>query len=218
MWFYQGLINTTQGGSAMLPDKKFTRSDFQLIQREEVFLGFFKMVRLTLRHKLFSGGWSKPIVRELFERGHCVGVLLYDPVNQLVGLTEQFRVGALEHTESPWLHEIVAGMVEEGETLEDVARREVQEEAGIADMELVTICDYWVSPGGTSERMHLYCALSDLQDCGGIFGLDHESEDIRLNVVSEATALDWLDQGLCNNAATTIALMWLRANRCSLGK
>lgn len=199
-----------------LPDKRYTATDYELLKREEVFSGFFKMVRLTLRHKLFSGGWSKPIARELFERGHCVGVLLYDPVNQLVGLAEQFRIGALEQTGSPWLFEVVAGMVEAGESLEEVARREVQEEAGINDIQLVPICDYWVSPGGTSERMHLYCALTDLVDRAGVFGLDHESEDIQLHVLPENQAFEWLDQGVCDNAATTICLMWLRMNHDSL--
>lgn len=202
----------------MLPGKRFTRSDFELTQREEVFCGFFKMVRLTLRHKLFSGGWSKPLVRELFERGHCVGVLLYDPVNQLVGLAEQFRVGALESPTSPWLYEIVAGMVEPGESPEDVACREVYEESGIETIELVPICDYWVSPGGTSERMHLFCGLADLQGQDGVFGLDHESEDIRFQVVPEDAAFEGLDQGLCDNAATTIGLMWLRTHRETLLK
>jgi ADP-ribose diphosphatase len=199
-----------------LPDKRYTATDYELLKREEVFNGFFKMVRLTLRHKLFSGGWSQPIARELFERGRCVGVLLYDPVNRLVGLAEQFRAGALEQSGSPWLFEVVAGMVEADESLKDVARREVLEEAGITDIQLVPICDYWVSPGGTSERMHLYCALTDLVDSAGIFGLDHESEDIQLHILPESQAFEWLDQGVCDNAATTICLMWLRMNHDSL--
>jgi ADP-ribose diphosphatase len=199
-----------------LPDKRYTTTDYELLKREEVFNGFFKMVRLTLRHKLFSGGWSQPIARELFERGNCVGVLLYDPVNRLVGLAEQFRVGALEQTGSPWLFEVVAGMVEAGESLEDVARREVQEEAGITNIQLVPVCNYWVSPGGTSERMHLYCALTDLAGRAGVFGLDHESEDIQLHILPESEAFEWLDQGVCDNAATTICLMWLRMNHDSL--
>jgi|TARA_R110000822_G_scaffold187752_18_gene326792 ADP-ribose pyrophosphatase len=197
-------------------DKRYTSTDYELLKSEEVFHGFFKMVRLTLRHKLFSGGWSQPIERELFERGHCVGVLLYDPVNRLVSLAEQFRVGALEQSGSPWLFEVVAGMVETGESLEDVARREVQEEAGITKIQLISICDYWVSPGGTSERMHLYCALTDLTDSAGIYGLNHESEDIQLHTLPESTAFEWFDQGKCDNAATTICLMWLRINRDSL--
>lgn len=195
-----------------LPSKKYSSNDVELIEKKEVFGGFFKMLRFTLRHKLFTGGWSQPIARELLERGDCVGVLLYDPVNELVGLLEQFRVGALGQQDGPWLFEVVAGMVEDGESLEDVAHREVLEEAGIENITLVPICDYWVSPGGTSERMHLFCGIADLTECGGVFGLDHESEDILLHVLPLYGALSWLEQGKCNNAATTIGLLWLQAN------
>jgi len=195
-----------------LSDKKFTSKDVKLLKKEEVFSSFFKMIRFTISHRLFAGGWSQPIQRELLERGSCVGVLLYDPVHKLVGLVEQFRIGALDQADGPWLFEVVAGMVEAGEPLESVACREVEEEAGIKTNQLVPICDYWVSPGGTSERMHLYCALADLSGGGGNFGLDHEAEDILFHVLPQNEAFVWLDQGQCNNAATIICLMWLRAN------
>lgn len=199
------------------PGKKYSARDVEVLKEEEVYGGFFKMMRFTLRHRLFAGGWSKPFQRELLERGSCVGVLLYDPVNKQVGLLEQFRVGALAQQDGPWLFEVVAGMVEAGESLEDVARREVQEEAGIDGIQLVPICDYWVSPGGTSERMYLYCGLADLTAAGGNFGLDHESEDILFHVLPLQQAFTWLAQGHCNNAATTIALMWLQLNGEHLG-
>lgn len=193
-------------------NKKFTSNDVKLLNKEEVFKGFFKMVRFTVSHKLFAGGWSQPIQRELLERGDCVGVLLYDPVNKLVGLVEQFRIGALEQIDGPWLYEVVAGMVESDQTLESVARREVEEEAGITEVELMPICDYWVSPGGTSERMYLYCALTNLTGCEGNFGLDHEAEDILLHVLPQDDVFTQFEQGQFNNAATTICLMWLREN------
>jgi ADP-ribose pyrophosphatase len=192
--------------------KKYASDDVEIQKREEVYGGFFKMIRFSLRHKLFSGGWSKPFQRELLERGNCVGVLLYDPVHKLVGLVEQFRIGALGQKDGPWLFEVVAGMVGPDESLEAVACREVSEEAGIDNLKLQSICDYWVTPGGSSERMHLYCALTDLTDCGGNFGLDLESEDILFHVLPKNEAFSWLDQGHCNNAATIICLMWLRAN------
>lgn len=203
---------SAERGKGMPIADRYTKKDVEVIGREQLFRGFFSMVKLTLRHKLFSGEWSEPVVRELFERGSCVGVLLYDPRHELLALAEQFRVGALEGAGSPWLYEVVAGMVEPGEQLEEVAGRETFEEAGLTPDQLLPICDYWVSPGNTSERMYLFCALLDLSAAGGIFGLDHESEDIRLHVIPRAEAFDWLDEGRCNNAATTISLMWLRTN------
>jgi len=197
----------------MSRSKRFNLSDVQILDRCTVFQGFFRMTRLRLRHRLFAGGWSATVERELFEREPCVGVLLYDPRLERVALTEQFRVGVLDGEPSPWLFEVVAGIAEEGETLRESARREVREEAGLDVSELVDICDYWVSPGGTNERMYLFCGIVDLEGAGGLFGVDHEAEDIRLHVLPEQQAYDWLDEGRCNNAATTISLMWLRLNR-----
>ncbi|MBL8499907.1 MAG: ADP-ribose diphosphatase, partial [Nitrosomonas sp.] len=34
------------------------------------FEGFFRIEKYRLRHRLFNGGWSRPLSRELFERGH----------------------------------------------------------------------------------------------------------------------------------------------------
>ncbi|HIJ29450.1 MAG TPA: NUDIX domain-containing protein, partial [Gammaproteobacteria bacterium] len=104
------------------------------------------MEKYQLQHTLFDGGWSKPLSRELFERGHAVAVLLYDPKEDAVVMVEQFRIGALGHPDHPWFLEVVAGMVEEGESEEEVARRESVEEAGCRVGEMEFIARYWVSP------------------------------------------------------------------------
>lgn len=159
--------------------------------------------------------------RELFVRDPAVGVLLHDPERDLVALTEQFRVGALERVGGPWCLEVVAGMVEEGETLEEVARREVLEEAGIVVEQLHYIRSYLPSPGGSSERMHLFCALVDLSAAGGHFGVDHEHEDIRLRVLPCEQVLANLEGGdpegaPIDNAASIISLQWLQRHRAEL--
>ncbi|MEC9409465.1 MAG: NUDIX domain-containing protein, partial [Pseudomonadota bacterium] len=107
-----------------------TAADVVVEAKEVAYQGFFRMEKLTLRHKRFNGEWMGPFTRELFERGQAVCVLLFDPRKDAVVLLEQFRVGALEDERSPWLIELVAGMVDEGETPEDVALRESEEEAG----------------------------------------------------------------------------------------
>jgi ADP-ribose pyrophosphatase len=187
--------------------------DVEIISREVVYKGFFSMEKLHLRHRLFEGGWSQAFTRELFVRGWAVGVLLYDPERQRVGLVEQFRVGAVGLPEGPWQLEVVAGIVEAGETSENVASRELIEEAGIDCVELLPICDYLPSPGGSNERVELFCGLGRLPDKGGHFGLDSENEDILLHILSEKEAFDALAAGQCNNAATIICLQWLQLNR-----
>ncbi|MAT51194.1 MAG: ADP-ribose diphosphatase [Porticoccaceae bacterium] len=193
----------------MLKKRQFKRADMEVVDRKTLYSGFYQMALYRVRHRLFGGGWSQIFDRELFERVPAVGVLLYDPKRDLVGLVEQFRIGALEDDQGPWQYEIVAGLIEEGESPEEVARREMVEEAGVDDATLIFICDYLVSPGGTNERMTLYCGLTDLEGRGGVFGLDHENEDIRLNIVSRQDALAGLAAGQCNNAPLTIALQWL---------
>ncbi|GAA5525152.1 ADP-ribose pyrophosphatase [Microbulbifer aestuariivivens] len=199
----------------------FTRQAVEILERQPVFQGFFTMLRLKLRHRLFRGGWSATMQRELFVRDPAVGVLLYDPERDLVALTEQFRVGALERAGGPWCLEVVAGMVEAGETLQEVARREVFEEAGIAVEELRYIRSYLPSPGGSSERMHLFCALVDLSAAGGHFGVPSEHEDIRLRVLPCEELLEVLEGGdpegtPIDNAASIISLQWLRHHRATL--
>lgn len=110
------------------------------------------MERYRLPHRLFNGDWSCPVVRELFERGHAAAVLPYDPVRDEVISVEQFRIGALAVRGGPWLLEIVAGMIEADETAEEVVKRESVEEVNCAITDIISLYDYLVSPGGTSER------------------------------------------------------------------
>ncbi len=200
----------------MVKIKSLGDSDIELLSRKVVYQGFFAMEKLRLRHRLFEGGWSREFTRELFVRGQAVGVLLYDPERKLVGMIEQFRVGAIGLPEGPWQLEVVAGIVEAGETSEDVASRELVEEAGIDRVKLLPICEYLVSPGGTNERLELFCGLVDLRDKGGNFGLACENEDIFLHIMSEGEAFNALATGQCNNAASIICLQWLQLNRTRL--
>lgn len=189
--------------------RRFGRDDVEVVSRRNLYSGFFRADEYRLRHRLFAGGWSPALTRELFVRKCAVGVLPYDPVNDLVGLLEQFRVGALDNPDGPWLLELVAGIMEPGETPEDVALRELHEEAGIDHADLLPVADLLLTPGGSDERMVMFCALADLRGRGGIHGLDDEHEDILLHVVSRAEAVAALEAGQCNNAPLTIALQWL---------
>lgn len=187
----------------------FTITDVELSHRQHGYNGFFSIETLTLRHRSFDGRWIGPMRRELFRRGNAVCVLLYDPMDKCVVLAEQFRVGALTDPRSPWLLELVAGMVEEGESDEEVAVREMWEEAQCRSVVLFPICRYWVSPGGSDEQVQLYCALIDSSTLSGIHGLAEEHEDIRLVRLSRDQAIQALHDGVINNAATVIALQWL---------
>jgi ADP-ribose pyrophosphatase len=191
-------------------------ADFEIVEKSIAYQGYFRIDRYRFRHRLFAGGWSGEIKREVFERGHAVGVLAYDPERDAVILIEQFRIGAVAAGMPAWQGEVIAGIIDEGETPEAVARREAQEEAGCEIRDLVRICHYLVSPGGASETVQLYCGRVDSTGIGGVHGLPEEHEDIRVEVVSFAEARERLLAGRFGNAPTIMALQWLILNRDEL--
>ena len=200
----------------MIKQPEFTRDHVEILRSEELYKRFFRVEKIFLRHRLFEGGWSREIGRELFVRGQAVAVVLYDPVRDLIGLVEQFRIGALNEAAGPWCYEVVAGMLEAGESPEDVARRELLEEANITPYSLEYICEYLSSPGGSDEKLHLYCGLCDLSQAGGVYGLAEEGEDIRVHVLAADQVFAELFGGRFNNAAALICLQWLQLNRAAL--
>ncbi|WP_341285739.1 NUDIX hydrolase [Priestia megaterium] len=73
--------------------------------------------------------------------------------NDKVVLVEQYRVPANERT-----IELVCGGIEEGESAECAAMREVEEEIGYAVEELTSIGTYVSCPAYTTEKVHLFIA------------------------------------------------------------
>ncbi|MCQ4346292.1 NUDIX domain-containing protein [Pseudomonas stutzeri] len=185
----------------------------EIVEREACFRGFYALDRVHLRHELFRGGMGPLISRELFVRHDAVCVLPYDPVRERVVLIEQFRVGAMGKSADPWLLELVAGLIDKGESPEAVARREAQEEAGLALGELWPLTAYYPSPGGSDERVYLFVGRCDSSGAGGIHGLVEEGEDIRVLTMSLDEALAAVESGRIDNAASIIALQWLALNR-----
>ncbi|MFI3187614.1 MAG: NUDIX domain-containing protein [Methylococcaceae bacterium] len=187
--------------------------DFEVLHREIIYQGFFRVEKYRLKHTLFGGGWSSEITRELFRRGSCVAVLLYDPTADKVVLIEQFRAGAILRPEKAWLIEIVAGAIEEGESAVEVAYRESLEEAGCEIQQLMVINEFYTTPGGSSEWITLFCGKVDSTEVGGIHGLDHEDEDIWVRTVDFSQAYLMLKNGEIDSAIPIIAIQWLALNR-----
>ena len=192
------------------------KKQFEIIDRKVGYQGFFRLEKYRLRHALFAGGWSDEIDRELFMRGNCVAVLLYDPDADKVVLIEQFRVGGILQPEKAWMLEIVAGAIEEGETAEEVAYRESMEEAGCEIQELMLINGFYTTPGGSSEWITLFCGKVDSTHVGGIHGLDHEHEDIMVRAVHFDEVYQMLEDHLIESAIPILAIQWLALNRPKL--
>ncbi|OEE39871.1 ADP-ribose diphosphatase [Vibrio sp. V09_P4A23P171] len=189
----------------------FTPQDVDVISKETLFQGFFRMVKYRFKHKLFEGGWSEEIEREMFERGHAAAMLPYDPARDEVVIIEQIRVGALEHAH-PWQLEIVAGVIDPDETSEQVIRREAMEEAGIEVNRIEKISSYYPSSGGCSELLDVFVGEIDATQAKGVHGLDYEGEDIKVHVMSREEAYRLVKNGQIENGASIIALQWLELN------
>ncbi len=195
---------------------EFSNADVKVLERKECHRRFLRIDLLTLEHRRYEGGWLGPVVRELMVRRPAVGVLLYDPQRDEIVLVRQFRVGVLGEKDSPWLLELVAGMIDDGESEEDVARRESTEEANLQPSELERICEYYCSPGTTNEKISLFCGKVDASQAGGVFGLDEENEDIEVVTLGYDEAVAALQEGQLDNAMTIVALQWLMLNKTRL--
>ena len=203
-------------GFAMTDITKATPRAVEIVKRENGYQGFYKLDRVHLRHELFAGGMSREISREVFVRHDAVCVLPYDPQRDEVVLIEQFRVGAMGRTDNPWLVEMVAGLIDKDEEPEEVAHREAEEEAGLTFSALWPITQYFPSPGGSTEFVHLYLGRCDSSGAGGVHGLEEEAEDIRVTVWAFEDALQAVRDGKISNAASIIALQWLALNRAEV--
>ena len=191
------------------------RDTVAVLDRRHPYSGFHTVEDLTLSHPLFGGGRSGPQRRSVFRAADAVTILPYDPHRDRILLVEQLRLGPFAHGDAhPWLLEPVAGMIDAGETPEAAARRETQEEAGLALGALHRVARYYPSPGGLAQVLISYVGIADLPDAAqGIGGHDHEGEDILSHLVPWELACEMLERGDMANAPLVISMQWLVQHR-----
>jgi len=190
----------------------------KILGKRTAYRGHFRVDVYRLRHRLYSGGWSGTMTREVFERGRTVGIILYDPKRDALVLVEQFRLAAHLSGLSSWELEIVAGIVDKrGESAASVAVREAREEAGMRVIgRPVRAFTVLTTPGGSSETFAVFCGRVDSRGAGGIHGLAHEHEDIKVVVKSFAQAMALVSRGKIQSGPSLMALYWFAANRARL--
>lgn len=196
-------------------------SAIEILRREERyrFGTLLRVVEAKLRHRLLDGSMSPEITRIACEQGRAAAVVAHDPVADAVLLVRQFRFPALARRSAAdsWLLEIPAGLEDDDETLEDVARREVLEETGYRlDGALERVCTVFPSPGLSSEELHLFYATfsaGDRPERGG--GADGEHEDIEVLVLPVTEAFDRLRRGEIADAKTVLGLQHLALRRAA---
>ncbi len=189
----------------------------EILEQRAVFRGHLKVDEFRLRHGLYNGGMSGEMLREVMWRRDAVVVVPYDPQRDAVVLIEQFRTSVFYNGEAAWMVEMVAGLIEDGETPEEVALRELQEESGLtATGRLLPITQTYSTPGFSSERFHIYCAPVDASQARGIHGVDSEHEDIRVFSLPFAEAYARWQAGGMANTPCCIGMLWLALHRKKL--
>lgn len=190
---------------------------YEILYRECLFQGFFRVDRFHLRQELFSGGWSAPFTREVFNGAtRAAIVLLFDPHQDKVIFTQQFRTGPMVTGGDPFMIELVAGHIDPGETAEATARRESLEEAGCAVQTLQKLFDYYPSSGCVGEHHTLFVGRTQAPENGSVHGVEEEGEHIRVLVLDAAQAINMLYMGQLKDAATIIAMQWFALHHTDL--
>jgi ADP-ribose pyrophosphatase len=186
---------------------------FEIIDAKEVFKrSIFRIEEARLRFERYDGNMSAETVRLNLDRGDSVAALVHDTENDAVVLTEQFRYPTSKKGPG-WVMEIPAGILDANESPERAIRREIMEEVGYPVSSIEPICTFYVSPGGTSERILLfYARVSSSQRISSGGGLESEGEDIRTVSLPVADAVRRVRAGDIVDAKTVIALQWLELN------
>ena len=194
----------------ILDHASYSASDVTIESREFLFRGFIQVEKVSFRHRLFNQPDYSPVIqRELIHRPEAAGVLLYNDQQQRFALIEQFRVGALNDSESAWQLEVIAGVLDGDEAPDDCIRRESLEESGCEVQQLQHLFSFYPSAGACSEFFHLYAAEVELPKIGGIFGMPDEGENIQLHLFDYSELDTLLKNGRLRNAPVIMALQWL---------
>lgn len=188
------------------------KSKFKIINKKNLYDGFFKMNEVTLKYRKYDGNWSNNIKRELFGGAQVAAVLPYDPISKEIILIQQFRPGTISKDIDHYLDEIVAGIIDEGESPEIAAKRECLEETGCEVKRLIPIQGYFPAPGSSESFYHLF--LGEVKSFKGskIQGLENENEDIFVKCFKINEVRKKMEDGKILNGLTLIALQWFFLN------
>lgn len=189
--------------------------DVTVCDRRRPYSGFFAVEEYELCHVRFDGSASPVLHRAAFISTDAVTVLPYDPARDRVMVVEQFRMGPFARDDAQcWSLEAIAGRIDPGETPQQTASREAQEEAGLAFDTLHAVHSYYPSPGAMSEYIYSFVGIADLPDAAeGLGGAPDEGEDIRAHVLGWDRLMALMDSGEIENAPLVLSVLWLARHR-----
>nr|WP_302478057.1 NUDIX domain-containing protein [Ruegeria atlantica] len=198
----------------MTGDARETAKDVILHDHRRAYVNYFGMEEVALQHRQYDGSMGNVLNRSSLMQGSAVIVLPYDPVRDTVLLVEQFRAPIfLAEDPEPWMWEPVAGMIDPGETPEQAARREAEEEAQIFLDRLEFAGGAYSSSGSSTEYLYLYVGLADLTKTIESGGLASEGEDIRTQILPYQDFMDRVDCHGFKDLPLLAVAHWLARHR-----
>lgn len=190
------------------------RADVVTERIDRPYTAFFAIEEHRLRHRQFDGNLSDPVERTVVTSGDAVTVIPYDAGQDRVMLIEQFRAPIhARGDQCPWAIEAIAGRIDQELDAERCARREAGEEGGIELGRIEKIAAYYATPGIAAEHVTSFAGEARLDGEGGIYGVEHENEDIRAFTCPLDEALAAVASGEINTAPAVLSLLWLQQNR-----
>ena len=153
-----------------------------------------------VRLEVLDGKW------EVVRHADAVSVLLLNGAGEMLLVRQERRVLGVRTVEAP------AGLIDEGETPEAAARRELREEAGLdADMELLT--RFYSSPGFCDEQLYVFAATNPRDSR---LPMD-DDEDIEVLWMPPPAVLDGLRDGTLVGSAPTVVAAQFALARLAAG-
>jgi nudix-type nucleoside diphosphatase (YffH/AdpP family) len=182
-------------------------STIQILNKETLSQRKYPLKYITFEKPDAEGNFHN-LEKEVYYRPDAAVVLLVDDERKKIMLIKQFRLPTfLNGNDNGYMVEACAGLIDEGETPEQTARREVEEETGYEIYDLEKIGGAYASPGGSTEYFHLFIAKyneNGKKSEGG--GLEEEGESIEVLELNFDEARGKLKQGGFRDVKTILLL------------
>lgn len=174
---------------------------------------YYTLNKFKFKYQMSNGSWVNQM-REVYERGHGAGILLYNTTKKTVILIKQFRMPTFLHdNKDGFLIEIPAGLLD-ADNPEQCIIRETEEEVGIRLKSVKKIYEGYSSPGVLTEKMHFFIGeyTDDMKVSEG-GGLASETEDIEVLEVPFAEAVRMLNEGEIVDTRTIVLLQYAQIHK-----
>lgn len=174
---------------------------------------YYTLSKFNFDYQKSDGSWVNPM-REVYERGHGAGILLYNTTKKTVILIKQFRLPTYLHdNKDGFLIEIPAGLLDE-DNPEQCIIRETEEEVGIRIKSVKKVYEGYSSPGVLTEKMHFFVGeyTEDMKVSKG-GGLAGENEDIEVLELPFTEAVRMLNEGEIVDTRTIVLLQYAQIHK-----